>query len=75
MRFYNLIKTTGQWFSSKECSEHALKRNELTAIITIQLLCAIVFISFSGLLYIADGKLNIKINEISNFFSIIVHII
>ena len=75
MRFYNLIKTTGQWFSFKECSEHALKRNELTAIITIQLLCAIVFISFSGLLYIADGKLNIKINEISNFFSIIVHII
>ena len=31
MRCHNLIKTTGQWFSFKECSEHALKRNKLTS--------------------------------------------
>ena len=31
MRCHNLIKTTGQWFSFKECSEHDLKRNALTS--------------------------------------------
>ena len=31
MRCHNLIKATGQWFSYKECSEHALKRNVLTS--------------------------------------------